>query len=185
MIKERKGIHVLCTLLVTSPKSKTTRCGEFRFSDSSQRQIQGISLPIWTWMDIVWDSSRFSHTWGHTGLPTARMLKTVLCRQNQEASYNQKMRNCRGRGVGGGVATFRAISFSKQSRGCYDGLGKTSSGHRAFKSELHRVGTGYRTDKWDFTSQVKPRPQPAKYACFSWDHLSSRQPAERTSRGPT
>lgn len=71
---------------------------------------------------------------------------------------------------GGDGVTFRAISFSKQSGGCYEGLGKTSSGHRAIKSQLPRVGTWCRRDKWDFTSKVKP----AKHACFSWDHLSSR-----------
>lgn len=133
-----------------------------------QQQIQGICLPIWLWVNIIWDFSRCSYTWGRTDLPGARNPKGVLWRQNQEASYKQKRRKFKA-AVGYLQSNFTS---SKQSGGCFEGLGKTSSGHRAVQSQLHKVGTWWRRDKWDFTNKGKHKPSQLSVCLLSWGTVS-------------
>lgn len=128
-----------------------------------------------TWLfELKW-------TWGHLDLTAATGQKGSVVR----AESGGQLQTLTEDGQGGCALTFRVITFSKWSRGFCMALVKTSSGHRTIKLQLHKVGAWYRMDKWDFTSNVKPRSQPAKYACFSWDHLSSMQPAEMMPRGLT
>lgn len=64
------------------------------------------------------------------------------------------------------------FSFSKQSGGCFEGLCKTSSGHRAVQSQLHKVGTWWRRDKWDFTNKGKHKPSQLSVRLLSWGTAS-------------
>lgn len=174
MIKERKGTNVLCKLYVTTPKCKITRCGEFGFSDSRQQQIQGI---CWSLFGI----SPGTATPQATQICLLQWCWRSMCRQNQEASHKQNTGNCRQQAVGLPSEQFH---FLNNQEDVMKGWVRLLLGTELLNHSF-RVGPGYRRDKWDFTSKVKPRPQPAKSACFSWDRLSSRRPAERMPRGPT
>lgn len=135
MLKGKNAEKYIFKNIIHYPKvCKITRCGELGFLHSKAAADSRHLLPIWPSMDITWDLSRCSYTWAHTDLLAATTSKGALCRWSKESATNRSQGSARH-----GSLIFRIISFSKKSGQCWKRLSKTSSGHGASKSQLHKV----------------------------------------------